>query len=140
MDKFGVVSAFENGLSGCQLPFRTVAERFHLIDNAAKAVYIPEGEGANLVERLRGGEHSRGLFRKLGQYGVSVYDGQFQELLDSGCLELLEDGSAILTDLSQYIQNIGLVRGSFTTSPVLASGSFPRIFKCVQCVLLALMS
>ena len=109
LDKYSVVSAFENGISGCQLPFRTVAERFHLIDNAAKTVYIPEGEGANLVRRLRGGEHSRGLFRKLGQYGVSVYDAQFQELLDSGCLELLEDGSAVLTDLSQYVRNMGLV-------------------------------
>ena len=109
LDKYGVVSAFENGISGCQLPFRTVAERFHLIDDDTKTVYIPEGEGANLVERLRGGEHSRGLFRKLGQYGVSVYDAQFQELLDSGCLELLEDGSAILTDLSRYVLNMGLV-------------------------------
>jgi len=109
LDQAGVISAFENGISGCQLPFRTVAERFHLIDDDTKTVYIPEGEGANLVKRLRDGEHTRSLFRKLGQYGVNLYDRQFQELLDSGSLELLEDGSAILTDLSRYVLNMGLV-------------------------------
>ena len=35
-------------------PFRTVAERFHLINSPTVTVYIPVGEGAALVERLRG--------------------------------------------------------------------------------------
>ena len=61
------------------------------------------------MKRLRDGEHTRSLFRKLGQYGVNLYDRQFQELLDSGSLELLEDGNAILTDLSRYVLNMGLV-------------------------------
>lgn len=34
-------------------PFRTLAERFHLIDAPTRTIYIPLGEGAELVERLR---------------------------------------------------------------------------------------
>ena len=89
-------------------PFRTVSERFHLIDRPAVTVYIPREEGAELAERLRAGERSRALFRRLGQYGVSVYPQHFEELDRGGKLERLEDGSGILTDLSLYHEETGL--------------------------------
>lgn len=108
LDKAGVISAFEEGVSGCTLPFRTVADRFHLIDDTAKTVYIPRGEGGELLRRLRDGELSRELYRKLGQYGVSVYEKQFQTLLASGSAELLDEESAILRDESLYVPNMGL--------------------------------
>ncbi len=89
-------------------PFRKVAETFHLIDTPTRTVYIPLGEGAALAERLRAGERNRSLFRALGRYGVSVYENHFQALDRSGSLELLEDGSAILTDLALYDNKTGL--------------------------------
>lgn len=61
-----------------------------------------------IAERLRQGERTRGLFRQLGQYGVSVYPQHFHALYDAGALELLKDGSAILTDLSLYSDELGL--------------------------------
>ena len=60
------------------------------------------------MERFRQGERSRQLFRELGQYSVSVYPQQFQALDEGSALELLEDGSAILTNLSLYSEDIGL--------------------------------
>ena len=108
LDKAEVISAFENGISGCTLPFRTVAERFHLIDDFSKTIYIPEHEGAQFIRRLRDGEHSRELFRLLGQYGVSVYEKQYRILLERGALEIIDDNSAILLDPGLYVQNIGL--------------------------------
>ena len=107
-DKDGVVKAFAEGVQGRRLPFRTVAERFHMIDDATKTVYVPLGEGAELVCRLREGERSRSLFRKLGQYAVNVYDAQFRSLLGSGALELPEDGCAVLTEVERYDPRIGL--------------------------------
>ena len=89
-------------------PFRTVAERFHLIDSPTRTVYIPWGEGAELVERLRAGEGGRTLFRQLGQYGVSVYEKHFAALEAAGDLELLENGAAILCDLALYSEETGL--------------------------------
>lgn len=109
LDKCDVISAFENVNSGCSFPFRTIAERFHLIDDASKAVYVPIGEGESLIKRLRNGEKSRDLFRKLGQYSVSVYDRQFQLLSEAGKLEILSDDSAVLLDTTCYSQNTGLV-------------------------------
>ena len=81
---------------------------FHLIDSPARTVYIPEGDGGELVKRLRTGERSRALFRRLGRYGVSVYGNHFRALEQAGGLELLEDGSAILINSSLYGEYTGV--------------------------------
>lgn len=90
------------------MPFRKIAERFHLIDSETKTVYIPLEEGEELVHRLRSGEHSRALFRALGQYGVSIYPQHFEALDLAGDLEVLEDGSAVLANLTLYDNDKGL--------------------------------
>lgn len=86
LDKSGVIKAFEKGINGCELPFRTVAENFHLIDQNTRTVYVPFGGGAALIERLKAGECSKGLYRKLGRYAVSVYEPHFQKLYAAGAL------------------------------------------------------
>ena len=90
------------------MPFQKIAERFHPIDSQTKTVYIPLGKGAELAERLRSGQRSRKLFRALGQYGVSVYPQHFEALDLAGDLEVLEDGSAVLTNLALYDDDTGL--------------------------------
>ena len=90
------------------MPFRKIAERFHLIDSETRTVYIPMEEGEELVRRLRSGEHNRALFRTLGQYGVSIYLHHFEALDLAGDLEILESGAAILTNLTLYDSDRGL--------------------------------
>ena len=89
-------------------PFRTVAERFHLIDTPARTVYIPLGEGEELTEQLRTGAGGLHLFRQLGQYGVSVYEQHFAALEAAGDLEVLENGAAILRSTALYSAETGL--------------------------------
>lgn len=114
LDKQGVIKAFTQGIKGCEFPFRTVAEKFRLIDRNTYTVYIPYGEGAALFQRLQDGECSKGLNRKLGRYAVSVYDKHFQALHHAGALltareiPTLDDDSAILTDLTLYSETMGL--------------------------------
>ena len=89
-------------------PFRTVAERFHLIDSPTTTVYIPRDEGDELVDLLRNGQYSRALYRRLGQYGVSAYPQHLAALEQAGALEHLGDGSVVLRDVSLYAQDTGL--------------------------------
>ena len=103
-DLQNILKIMEDGL----FPFRTVAERFHLIDSAAKTVYVPYKDGDNLVVRLKHGERSKDLFRALGQYSVSVYPQHFSALEHSGDICLLEDGSAVLGNMALYSENTGL--------------------------------
>ena len=104
MDQKNILTAMEREF----MPFRKIAERFHLIDSETQTVYIPLEEGEELIQRLRSGERSRGLFRALGQYGVSVYPQHFAALDLAGDLEVLEDGNAILTNLALYDHEKGL--------------------------------
>lgn len=103
-DQKHILSTIEDEL----MPFRTVAERFRLIDSPTRTIYIPLGEGAALAERLRFGERSRNLFRRLGQYGVSVYEKHFQALYEAGDVELLDKDTAVLCSLSLYTKQTGL--------------------------------
>ena len=114
LDKQGVIKAFTQGIEGCEFPFRTVAEKFRLIDQNTYTIYIPYGEGTALLQRLQDGECSRELYRKLGRYAVSVYDKHFQALYNADALmtareiPALDDDSAILTDLTLYSETMGL--------------------------------
>ncbi len=114
LDKCQIIKAFEDGIEGCNLPFRTVAERFRLIDENTRTVYVPYGDGIVLIERLRAGECSRRLFRELGRYAVSVYEQHFSKLFAAGVLltsrdiPSLDDSSAVLSDISLYSEVTGL--------------------------------
>ena len=108
LDRYGVLDAFQRGSDAGRMPFRSVSERFHLIDSPTKTVYIPLDGGVPLTDRLRAGERSRALFRQLGQYGVSLYDQHYQALRSAGDLDELEDGTAVLANLSLYSQETGL--------------------------------
>ncbi len=108
LDKTGIVSAFENGIAGCGTPFRTAAEKFRLIDDLTKTVYVPLGEGYDLVRRLENGERSRDLFRKLGSYAVSVYGNHYDALMTAGFLSVVDEDSAILQDSERYDPFLGL--------------------------------
>ena len=104
-DKQGILSLAEKEF----FPFRTVAKRFHLIDDESTVtVYIPRGDGAELLSRLRAGECSRNLYRQLGHYGVSIYQNHWRDLNQAGVLEPLGDGAYVLTDLQLYNDSTGL--------------------------------
>lgn len=95
-------------MEGKTLPFATIAERFHLIDSQGRTIYIPLEEGEELVEQLRAKQYTRDLYRRLGRYGVTVYEGQFQSLYRAGAVEILEDGSVVLLNTALYRQDTGL--------------------------------
>ncbi|MGN0628068.1 MAG: CRISPR-associated helicase Cas3' [Oscillospiraceae bacterium] len=107
-DKSMTVEHLKNGISGCRLPFETVAGNFHFIDNQTKSVYIPLEGGKELCEKLLSGTAGRDTYRKAGQYCVNIFDGHYQALFSAGDLELLDDESAVLTNSSLYSREMGL--------------------------------
>ena len=104
LDRFHVLNRFRS----YEYPFATIAKEFRLIDQDSRTVYIPVGEGETLVERLRGGERSRSLFRKLGQYSVNVYPDHLKELDRAGLIEWLDEEAVVLSDIRAYDPRVGL--------------------------------
>ena len=107
-DESGAVKALRNGISGCLFPFKTVAESFHLINQASCTVYIPLNEGAPLCKKLLSGRASKQDYRRAGQYGVNVFEHHYRALLSAGDITPLDESSAVLVNLDQYDMQKGL--------------------------------
>lgn len=91
-----------------QMAFETVAKNFHLIDSETITVYIPQGEGAQLIDQLQKYGPSRELMRKLGQYAVSVYPYTYQRLQEAGAVEHISENAAVLISMLNYDEKTGL--------------------------------
>lgn len=108
LDKANVVAHLRNGISGCSLPFETVARDFRLIDQTTKTVYIPLGDGEALCDKLLSGFATRETYRKAGQYSVNIYEQHYQALLSAGDIIPLDEESGVLTNPTLYSENTGL--------------------------------
>ncbi len=104
MDKSNTVKLLQEML----LPFRTVAENFHLIDQETYTVYIPLGDGVEICRPIQEKRANREDYRRAGQYSVGIYQQHFQNLWRAGDIELLSENSAMLTNLSLYDPETGL--------------------------------
>lgn len=108
-DKTSTITHLSQGISGCLLPFKTVAERFHLIDNSTKIIYVPEEGIREVIQRILDQSASRADYRLAGRYSVAVYDQHYQALLAAGALIPLPDGeSAVLKQPALYSKSRGL--------------------------------
>ena len=104
-DKNGVLTIME------QEPFcfRKVQERLRMIDSDTFPVCIPMDETAQMcIAQVRSGTASRACCRTLNTYSVNIYPQHFRALDESGALEILESGMAVLTDMRLYSQTTGL--------------------------------
>ncbi len=108
LDKAHVVDHLRNGISGCSLPFETVAKEFHFIDQATKTVYIPLEDGEEACCSLLSGYATRAQYRKAGKYSVNIYEQHYQALVNSGDITTLDEDSAVLTNGTLYSQDTGL--------------------------------
>ena len=71
-------------------------------------IYIPTDCNSEDLDRLRRGEISRGLLRRLDASAVNVYKSEWQALWNAGKLEKTMSGFTILADTSAYDEACGL--------------------------------
>ncbi len=119
LDKKDIVKQLNMGvLQGLSIPFASVAEQFRVIESPTRMVLIPNdtckddvserAETHALFAALRAGQRSKRLLRKAGLHAVAVYSAQFELLLATGALEILDEALAILRDESLYTEETGL--------------------------------
>lgn len=107
IDRDDVIAAFKKGLDGDHYPFEYVAKNFNFINNNTKTVYVPRNEGTALIERLKSGERTKKLFRKLGKFSVNVYENHYNDLFAAGDIALVDD-FAVLENMNIYDEKTGL--------------------------------
>lgn len=92
-----------------RVQFRTAAQHFRMIDDRnSHTVYVRYDEQAGkLLEQLR--RHpDRALLRKLQRYSVTLYDHQFQEMLQCGAIEEINAGYFAQSAVGIYDATLGL--------------------------------
>ncbi len=73
------------------LRFKTVAEEFVIIDDAATPVVVPYLAATHCLETLRKYGPNRDRLRSLQPFTVSLYKPDFLKLEEAGALELVQD-------------------------------------------------
>ena len=85
------------------LNFRTVSERFRMIDDGgAETLYIPGDGGDPYIEALRSEHPSSGILRRAAEYAVSLPKKWMAELIGRGGAERIYENGAILLDTTCY--------------------------------------
>ncbi len=108
LDSGEVVKHLRDGIAGCLLPFKAVAEKFRMIDDDSMTVYIPLEDGEELCAKLLSGTAGRETYRKAGRYSVSIYRDHYQSLLNAGDVQPLDEGSGVLVNPALYSMDTGL--------------------------------
>ena len=100
LDKNNAVQQMNDAMKrALSFPFRSIAKDFHLIDNAQQTLVIECEEAEGLCRRLRNGERTRQLMRKLQQYSISLYVADIEKLRSLGQLEQVDDELYLLPEM-----------------------------------------
>lgn len=90
------------------LPFKSIGEKFSLIDQNTTTIYIPCcNQAQNLIDQLKFGIRNKSLFRKLGKYSVNIYTTKLFDYLKYAYVVKYDD-VYILNDTSLYNDKTGL--------------------------------
>ena len=87
--------------------FKQTEREFRLIDEDTRTVYIPNRENAADLARLRAGQYSKTLFRRLARSSVNIYQKEYLKLVSAAAVEDFDD-FGILIRQDQYNTQCGL--------------------------------
>lgn len=91
-----------------KLMFEKVNDLFRFIRDDSKTIYIPyDSISQDLISRIKNGERSRAIFRKLGEYGVNVDSDTYSALKKNMSITEM-DYVAVLNDLKIFDFEMGL--------------------------------
>ena len=107
LDHYGILDRLKND----NLPFATISERFNIIGNNTRSIYIETEENRVDIEAMKHGYARRENYRRLGLYSVNVYEHQFKKLLEDHSIIILDNGNGILLDDTLYSNETGLDLG-----------------------------
>lgn len=108
LDQENIMEMISRGGPNGILPFKTIAGKFHMIDNETRSIYIPYDEqGAELTRRLAKGERTTELFRQLGAYCVNLYPQEYEKL--ESFVVAYDESAVVLSDMRLYSLDTGLM-------------------------------
>lgn len=117
LDMKGIVEEMEKGLSASgasyealfNYNFKSIAEKFKLIDDSTFSLIVPYNEEAKkLIRRLEYADELKHILRSLQQYTVNIYSREYEALVGVGKVRVISENTAVLTAADEYDDNTGI--------------------------------
>ncbi len=109
LDEKQILADLSESVGEINFPFRTVAEKFKLIDSITESVIIPyNNEAEKLIGSLKYLEYKSSFARKLQRYTVQLYKRDFEILCKGGAIEIHAEQFNILVNTDIYSKELGL--------------------------------
>lgn len=115
LDKHGIYELLTQDARECQIQFRTVAEKFKLIDDSAyQTILVRYGDSHELLDRLEIEGPHRKLMRKLQRYSVNIPKRIFAQLESQGDVQECKKLPGIFVQVGDtlYDKSLGVVTDS----------------------------
>ena len=110
LDKHGIHELLTQDARDCQIQFRTVAEKFRLIDDSAyQTILVRYGDNDALLGKLEKDGPQRWLMRKLQRYSVNIPKRLFAQLEKQGDVREIRSGIYAQVGDTLYDQTLGVV-------------------------------
>jgi CRISPR-associated endonuclease/helicase Cas3 len=110
LDKHGIHNLLTLDARNCQIQFRTVAEKFHLIDDSAyQTILVRYGDNDALLGKLEKSGPERWLMRKLQRYSVNIPKRLFTQLEKRGDVREIWSGIYAQVGDTLYDKSLGVV-------------------------------
>jgi CRISPR-associated endonuclease/helicase Cas3 len=112
LDKHGIHELLTQDAHECQIQFRTVAEKFRLIDDSTyQTILVRYGDSHELLDKLEIEGPHRKLMRKLQRYSVNIPKRIFAQLESQGDVQECEKLPGIFVQVGNklYDKSLGVV-------------------------------
>lgn len=110
LDKHGIHELLTQDARECQIQFRTVAEKFKLIDDSAyQTILVRYGNNDVLLGKLEKEGPKRWLMRKLQRYSVNIPKRLFAQLEKQGDVREIWQGIYAQVGDTLYDKSLGVV-------------------------------
>lgn len=111
LDQKGILTMLEEPGNELSFPFKDVSENFRIIEDDTRDLIIPyDDKAVSIIEGLRNTMIPRQYARKIQGYSISIYQNEFDDLVNSGSVETIHDRFYVLTDMEKYSESTGLVQ------------------------------
>ncbi len=110
LDRENIYSDLNDLRSPNVFPFKTVSEKFNIIESDTETVYITlDKDSEELINKIKDGHASKNDYRKLNQYGVSIYKKPYDKMIYDGDIVQIAENIYILANPELYNDEIGLM-------------------------------
>lgn len=105
-----ILDYLDKGTGELDFDFKTVAEKFSLIENNTVAVVIPYNDDAErLLEKAKHHPYPFKFSRQLQAYTVNIYQHEFEKIKMKGAIETYNNAYEVLTRKAYYDRDTGIV-------------------------------